>query len=109
MTTLTETRHAGGFLVWDDYVWSHPAVQARFNPKPAIDAWLKTRAPQVEVMFAATQVCVRKRAEDPVVQDMSGKVAWSGSAAETGAGSAAGSVAAAAPEAGRAPPEQTRA
>ena len=69
----------GGFLVWDDYVWSHPAVQTRFNPKPAIDAWLATRSPQIEVMFAATQVCVRKLAEDPEVQDMSGQLAWNGS------------------------------
>ena len=69
----------GGFLVWDDYVWSHPAVEARFNPKPAIDAWLATRSPQVEVVFAATQICVKKLAADPEVRDMSGRIAWNGS------------------------------
>ena len=70
----------GGFLVWDDYIWSHPAVETRFNPKPAIDAWLKTRMPAVEVVFAGTQVCVRKTADDPEVRDMSGRTAWHGEA-----------------------------
>ena len=64
----------GGFLVWDDYLWSRKEAQRRFDPKLALDTWLETRSPDVKVVFAGYQVCVKKIAEDPALRDMSGKL-----------------------------------
>jgi hypothetical protein len=68
----------GGYLIWDDYLWSHPSLDPRFNIKGAIDAWLATRAPDVDVIFVGQQVCVRKLAADPEFMDISGRLAWTG-------------------------------
>ena len=63
----------GGFLIWDDYLWSHPDVP-NLTPKAAIDAWLATRKPSTRYVFAGAQVCVQKTASDPILRDMSGKL-----------------------------------
>lgn len=68
----------GGYLIWDDYLWSAPAWPAKLNPKPAVDSWLASRADSVEVVFAGEQICVRKLRDDPVLQDMSGRPTWTG-------------------------------
>ena len=59
----------GGFLIWDDYLWTHPDLGPLVT-KPALDAWLKTRAGFCEVVFADWQVCVRKTKPDPTLKDM---------------------------------------
>lgn len=59
----------GGYLVWDDYLWSMPEIRP-LHTKPAIDAWLATRSKFVDVVFAGWQVCVRKIAPDPEITDM---------------------------------------
>jgi len=64
----------GGYLIWDDYLWSQPEV-GPLDTKPAIDAWLKTRSEFLEVVFAGEQVCVRKIAPDPQIRDMALKKA----------------------------------
>jgi hypothetical protein len=46
--------------------------------KGAIDAWLATRAPDVDVIFVGQQVCVRKLAADPEFMDISGRLTWTG-------------------------------
>ena len=68
----------GGYLIWDDYLWSAPDWPANLNPKPAVDSWLASRADSVEVVFAGEQICVRKLRDDPVLQDMSGRPTWTG-------------------------------
>jgi hypothetical protein len=59
----------GGYLIWDDYLWGDPQIAPLYT-KPAIDAWLSTRSPFYEVVFAEQEVCVRKTAPDPEIQDM---------------------------------------
>jgi len=59
----------GGFLIWDDYLWTHPDLGPLVT-KPALDAWLKTRAGFCEVVFADWQVCVRKTKPDPTLKNM---------------------------------------
>jgi predicted O-methyltransferase YrrM len=59
----------GGYLVWDDYLWTHPAVP-HLNPKRAIDAWLASRRDSIDVVFAGYQVCVQKIADDTQITDM---------------------------------------
>lgn len=59
----------GGYLVWDDYLWTHPNLGGLVT-KPAMDAWFKTRAPFCDVVFADWQVCVRKTKADPELRDM---------------------------------------
>jgi hypothetical protein len=59
----------GGYMVWDDYLWADPQVKPLY-PKPAMDAFLKTRAAFYEPVWADWQVCVRKISPDPQVQDM---------------------------------------
>jgi hypothetical protein len=59
----------GGCLIWDDYLWTHPDLTPLF-PKPALDAWCRTRADYFEVLFADWQVGVRRTRPDPKVADM---------------------------------------
>lgn len=59
----------GGYLVWDDYLWTHPAIP-HLNPKTAIDAWLTSRRDSIDVVFAGYQVCVQKIADDTQITDM---------------------------------------
>jgi predicted O-methyltransferase YrrM len=59
----------GGCLIWDDYLWTHPDLKPLF-PKPALDAWFRTRSEFCEVLFADWQVCVRKTKPDPKLADM---------------------------------------
>jgi hypothetical protein len=59
----------GGYLVWDDYLWTHPAV-LHLNPKSAIDVWLVSRRDSIVVVFAGHQVCVQKIADDTQITDM---------------------------------------
>jgi predicted O-methyltransferase YrrM len=61
--------NVGGYLIWDDYLWTEPSVKPLY-PKPAIDAWFKTRSGFCEVLFAHKQVCVRKTKADPALLDM---------------------------------------
>ena len=59
----------GGYMVWDDYAWTEPAL-GKLVPKPAIDTWLATRSSSTEVVFADYQVCVRKTSEVPAALAM---------------------------------------
>jgi len=59
----------GGYLVWDDYLWGEPQVKPLYA-KPALDVFLKTRARFYEPVWADWQVCVRKIAPDPHIDDM---------------------------------------
>jgi hypothetical protein len=58
-----------GYLVWDDYLWTHPAVP-HLNPKRAIDAWLAARRDGIDVVLAGHQVRVQKIADDTQITDM---------------------------------------
>jgi hypothetical protein len=59
----------GGYMIWDDYLWGDPQVKPLYA-KPALDAFLGTRAPFYEPVFADWTICVRKTAPDPHVDDM---------------------------------------
>jgi hypothetical protein len=59
----------GGYLIWDDYLWDPPDAPM-FRTRLAIDAWLASRAPFIEPIFAGYQVCIRKIAVEPKLTDM---------------------------------------
>lgn len=49
----------GGFLVWDDYLWRRERYR-QFTAKAAIDVFLAQYAGDYEIVFAGSQVCIRK-------------------------------------------------
>jgi predicted O-methyltransferase YrrM len=59
----------GGYLIWDDYL-SDPLNAPMFRTRLAIDAWLASRSPFVEPIFAGHQVCIRKKGAEPRETDM---------------------------------------
>jgi hypothetical protein len=59
----------GGCLIWDDYLWTHSDLKPLF-PKPALDAWCRTRSDFFDVLFADWQIGVRKTRPDPHLADM---------------------------------------
>jgi hypothetical protein len=59
----------GGYVVWDDYLWEEPQVKPLYA-KPALDAFLRTRKPFYDIVFADWQICARKTSPDPAIEDM---------------------------------------
>lgn len=49
----------GGFLIFDDYLWNFP--QATIPPKPAIDGFLASYAPRIELVHKDWQVIIQKK------------------------------------------------
>lgn len=49
----------GGIMAFDDYNWSHPNGN-QYNPKIAIDSFIKVYKPYIEIIHTGAQVWIKK-------------------------------------------------
>lgn len=51
----------GGIMIFDDYLWGDPAVDATICPKPAVDAFLIAYRKEIQILYMGYQVAILKK------------------------------------------------
>lgn len=56
-----EILKSGGIMIFDDYLWGDPAVDATICPRPAVDAFMVAYAKEIQVLSVGYQVVILKK------------------------------------------------